>query len=882
MKLVTAKNILSPLWIELDPFTETAMHLLLSQTKTSSMHLAVHLIWVFFVCVLIPIPGLSEELSNAGSEDAKNAESEIEAGHSLHGEAFNEGPRQAAYLMQGMGNVHWEITTKSPMAQRFFDQAIGQIHGFWYFEAERSFRQVAAFDPDCAMAYWGMARANTKNESRARGFIVQAVQHLDKTSPTERRLIEALKIQLEEKMDGKPVLKKKRLETYVKTLEEIGLDNPDNIELKAMLALQMWENEKEGLPLQSRTALEAILNEVFSQNPRHPAHHFVIHLWDNARRERALKSAAACGPAAPGIAHMWHMPGHIYSGLHRYEDAAWQQEASARVDHAHMIRDRVMPDQIHNFAHNNEWLIRTWTKTGQVEKAIALAKNMCQLPRHPKYNTLDKGSAMFGRSRLLSVLTTYGLWEPLLSLTETAYLEPIENSARQDEQLAWSCVAQWMCAKPEAETSQLELAKKLSDVNLEYAKLTSELRAIDANKPATNPKTKAPVRPTNTIGKQRVRAPQLDVPIELDKDDWNELAIQSKSPEIPEQVWDETVTKNWTKPQQAQAKEHKKLKTRLDKLKTYVALAKAYHAAAEQRYGDAIAFARQADTLVPVFERIVWYGNAGYMKTAMSKCRERIKASQGEVLPLAVGVWIAWQAKDRKSTETWINDLSKIVHTADATLPQLQRLKPIIDEFQLSSRFASLPKSPSDIGDRPNLDLLGPAQWSPYQAPTWELPDSKGVIFSSKQLHGKPTVLIFYLGLGCLHCVEQLQVFSPMVEQFQKAGMDIIAVSSEKQTSLRTALANFDKTMSIPLLPNPDLDLFKSMRCFDDFENQPLHGTFLIDRFGRVVWQDIGPDPFMDAKFLLAEGIRLNALSDLDVASPKTSYTKALPIGEGD
>ena len=56
---------------------------------------------------------------------------------------------------------------------------------------------------------------------------------------------------------------------------------------------------------------------------------------------------ALCGQSAPGIAHMWHMPGHIFSDLHRYADAAWQQEASARVDHAYMIRDGVLPDEIY-------------------------------------------------------------------------------------------------------------------------------------------------------------------------------------------------------------------------------------------------------------------------------------------------------------------------------------------------------------------------------------------------------------------------------------------------------------------------------------------------------------------------------------------------------
>src|SRR5579859_1800317 len=111
-------------------------------------------------------------------------------GHSLMGDVFNEGPRQRAYLMKGTGSVHFPITTRSRAAQRFFDQGVGQLHGFWYFEAERSFREVSVLDPDCAAAYWGMAMANTDNEERARGFIEKAkateaprelLQHLDDT-----------------------------------------------------------------------------------------------------------------------------------------------------------------------------------------------------------------------------------------------------------------------------------------------------------------------------------------------------------------------------------------------------------------------------------------------------------------------------------------------------------------------------------------------------------------------------------------------------------------------------------------------------------------------------------------------------------------------------
>src|SRR6185503_6431932 len=105
------------------------------------------------------------------ASSTRPAEPEVPAGHSLHGEAFDEGPRQAAYLMEGTGQIRFPVTTTSPEAQKFFEQGVGQLHGFWYFEAERSFRQAAALDKDCPMSYWGMAMANFDNEKRSKDFI---------------------------------------------------------------------------------------------------------------------------------------------------------------------------------------------------------------------------------------------------------------------------------------------------------------------------------------------------------------------------------------------------------------------------------------------------------------------------------------------------------------------------------------------------------------------------------------------------------------------------------------------------------------------------------------------------------------------------------------
>jgi hypothetical protein len=93
------------------------------------------------------------------------AQPAIQPGHSLHGEVFDEGPRQKAYLMSNTGKVNFPTSSKVPECQQFINQGVGQLHGFWYFEAERSFRQAAALDPNCAIAYWGMAMSNTNNEN---------------------------------------------------------------------------------------------------------------------------------------------------------------------------------------------------------------------------------------------------------------------------------------------------------------------------------------------------------------------------------------------------------------------------------------------------------------------------------------------------------------------------------------------------------------------------------------------------------------------------------------------------------------------------------------------------------------------------------------------
>ena len=108
-----------------------------------------------------------------------------------------EQPARAAgpsvLLFEGLGK-HSRKALAKPDAQKYFDQGLNFMFAFNHDEAIRAFRQATEIDPDCAMAYWGMAMANFNNAKRFKGFIAEAVKRKDATklTPKEVRWIDAL------------------------------------------------------------------------------------------------------------------------------------------------------------------------------------------------------------------------------------------------------------------------------------------------------------------------------------------------------------------------------------------------------------------------------------------------------------------------------------------------------------------------------------------------------------------------------------------------------------------------------------------------------------------------------------------------------------------
>jgi peroxiredoxin len=512
---------------------------------------------------------------------------------------------------------------------------------------------------------------------------------------------------------------------------------------------------------------------------------------------------------------MWHMPGHIYSRLHRYHDAVYQQEASARVDHAHMMKDRVLPDQIHNFAHNNEWCIRNMISIGRAHEAESLARNMLSLPRHPKYNHIGKsGSFKYGRERLLEVLQAFELYSQIAALNGTVWMEDTgdkEEDLRRDRAIGSAFAALGKTAEAATVRDRIQ---KMQDAE----KQKQQEGAAEAEKKAREAKSD-----DKAIEKAR-------------KDAEGKFANDLRRIEKALQEIDGRTA--------AQA-------------------------------GD---FAKALDLLtkcdVGAEEIPLLMLKAGKNDDAIKKAEEVVKSNPDEVLALATQTEVLFAAGKKDESKAAFEKLRKISSTVDLDVPPMIRLAAIAAEFGFGGDWRVVREIPSDLGARPHLNSLGPFRWTPSPAIPFSLADMDGKTRALSEYNGKPVIVIFYLGYGCLHCAEQLKEMTKKFEGFRNAGFDVVAISTDKQENLKRAYADLEASFPFPLLADPEMNMFRQYRCYDDFEKAALHGTFVIDRSGFVRWQDISFEPFMDLDFLLKESVRLLNL-DLDVSTASPSPGEA-------
>lgn len=115
--------------------------------------------------------------------------------------------------------------------------------------------------------------------------------------------------------------------------------------------------------------------------------------------------------ASPASRNIWHLTGRIQARLGRYRAAATYFEAAARVDHARMVSYRAMPFEVHGYGRNLGQLCESLNQLGRGNAALAFARYMLSLPRHPKSNQLTDPDSIVHRGavQLARVCHAWGL-----------------------------------------------------------------------------------------------------------------------------------------------------------------------------------------------------------------------------------------------------------------------------------------------------------------------------------------------------------------------------------------------------------------------------------------------------------------------------------------
>ena len=368
----------------------------------------------------------------AASESASLSPSaKVRLGHSAHGDAFDSGPRQKPWVMPGIGRAPFPITTKNPEVQAWFDQGNALLHSFDYYDAERAFRWCLKIEPGNAMAYWGLALAtearDASGKTRAADFLREAVTRKAALTERERLYIAAWEpILLPDLVtvatsEAGSDRYSKRDQEHIKRLETLAVKYPDDMEARAYLALATIGD--------SRYGTELVIREILARDPHHPgAHHYRIHNWDYHEPEQALPSCVAYTAEVPGIGHAQHMPGHIYSIVGMWDEAALSMDAATRVEKRYMQDTLTFTFDNWNYGHNRTYLSYIQEQLGMAEAALAGARQLVDAPLDPQrnadalYSTHSQGLRAVARVHL-----KFEHWDALLAKETIPWREILED-----------------------------------------------------------------------------------------------------------------------------------------------------------------------------------------------------------------------------------------------------------------------------------------------------------------------------------------------------------------------------------------------------------------------------------------------------------------------
>jgi tetratricopeptide (TPR) repeat protein len=276
---------------------------------------------------------------------------------------------------QRLGNVHFE-TSCNETAQRRFDRGMRYQHSFWYSASKDIFEEVLKADPNCAIAYWGIAQSLLLNPfgvppaaNLAEGLAaLEKAKAIGAKTPRENEFIAALAAFY---TDYDKVDHRTRVGRYLKAMEALAQRYPqdDEAQIYYALALDVAASPADKTYANQLKAA-AILGGIFQRQPQHPGvAHYLIHSYDYPPiADKGLDAATRYSKIAPSAPHAQHMPSHIFTRVGYWKDSIAANQASVRAAKA----EKGYGDQLHG----QDYMVYAFLQLGQDKEARAVIDDM--------------------------------------------------------------------------------------------------------------------------------------------------------------------------------------------------------------------------------------------------------------------------------------------------------------------------------------------------------------------------------------------------------------------------------------------------------------------------------------------------------------------------
>lgn len=330
-------------------------------------------------------------------------------------------------LLRNLGSHSFPVTTRSSAAQQAFDRGLNWAYGFGHFAAEQEFRRAAAEDPQCAMAYWGIALVNGPHinfpmvpAAKAK-TAWDALQKAVALSPGASRLEQALITALSKRYANPQPEDRSGLDkAYAEAMKKVWGEFPERSDVgtlyaEAAMDLHPWDLWVNGTPQPWTPEIVSTLERVLVLNPKHPgANHLYIHAMEASSEPfKAEVAADRLGRMVPDSSHLIHMPSHIYVRVGRWEDAT---DSNARAMKADRRYRKAYPRPGFYgmyMAHNSHFMAFTAMMRGRSEEALRVAREtVAGIPQDflEEHAAVADGFMVFPAE----VLMRFGRWEEIL------------------------------------------------------------------------------------------------------------------------------------------------------------------------------------------------------------------------------------------------------------------------------------------------------------------------------------------------------------------------------------------------------------------------------------------------------------------------------------